>query len=142
MRVSRFRSLRLLTLATSLIGACGCDQVKMFRNRDLAFSYQDDSEGLVDRASVDSNTRVIASAKRVAIRTTSDPAVTETEVAETHFVRGTLEVVYTGNLVFQCRSGQEWCQRIREVRASGARPRDVFRKWPVRLSGPLHGYPL
>ena len=99
MRVSGFRSLRLLTLATTLIAACGCDQVKMFRNRDLAFSYQDDSEGLVDRVSVDSDTRVIASAKRVAIRSTSDPAVTEIEVAEPHFVRGALEVVYTGNLV-------------------------------------------
>jgi hypothetical protein len=114
----------------------------MFRNRDLAFSYQGDSQDLVDHASVDSDTRVIASAKRVAIRSMSDPAVSEIEVTETHFVRGTLEVVYIGNLVFQCRSGQEWCQRIREVRASGARPRDVFRTWPVRLSGPPHGYPL
>ena len=69
------------------------DQLTMLRNRDLAFSYTGDHTGAVERASVDSDTQVIASAKRVATRATRDPAVAEIDVDETHFVRGALNVV-------------------------------------------------
>jgi hypothetical protein len=65
----------------------------MLRNRDLAFSYIGDDTGAVVRASVDSDTQVIASAKRVATRAITDPAGAEIDVDETHFVRGTLNVV-------------------------------------------------
>lgn len=129
-----------VVFAAGLLAAC--DQLTMLRNRDLAFSYTGDDTGAVERASVDSNTQVIASAKRVATRATTDPAVAEIDVDETHFVRGTLNVVYTGRIVFHCRTGEAWCQRVREAATSGSRPRDVFRKWPSRLDTPRTGYPL
>ena len=133
-------SLVCLISVAGLLSAC--DRVTMLRNRDLAFSYSGDDGGSVERASVDSDSRVIASATRVATRATTDPAVREIDVDETHFIRGTLNVVYTGRVVFHCRAGDEWCQRVREVPTSGARPRDVFRKWPSRLDAPLKGFPL
>jgi len=142
MDVSNSRALLLLTLETALLGALGCDNVTRFMNRDLAFAYLNDSEGQVDRASVDSRTRVIASAKRVAVRSTSDPVVTEIDVDESHFVPGTVNIVYTGRVVFQCKAGEPWCQRVRQAAVSGARQRDVFRKWPLRLDALRNGYPL
>jgi hypothetical protein len=77
-----------------------CDRLTTMRNHDLGFSYTGDNRGAVERASVDSDTQVIASAKRVATRPTSDPAATEIDVDETHFVRGALNVVYTGRMCF------------------------------------------
>ena len=130
----------LIMFAAGLLASC--DRVTMLRNHDLAFSYTGNDTGSVERASVDSYSRVIASAKRVATRTTTDPAVAEIDVDETHFIRGTLSVVYTGRIVFHCRTGEAWCQRVREVATSGSRPRDVFRKWPSRLDAPIRGYPL
>jgi hypothetical protein len=129
-----------VVLAAGLLASC--DRLTMLRDRDLAFSYTGDDAGAVERASVDSNTRVIASAKRVATRATPDPAVTEVDVDETHFVPGTLNVVYTGRIVFHCRTAEAWCQRVREAATSGSRPRDVFRKWPSRLDGPRKGSPI
>ena len=111
----------------------------MLRNRDLAFSYTGDDTGAVERASVDSDTQVIASAKRVATRATTDPAVAEIDVDETHFVRGTLNVVYTGKIVFHCRTGEAWCQRVREAATSGSRPRDVFQEVAVAARLATHG---
>jgi hypothetical protein len=142
MGVFNFRPIRVLVLVAAVLSASGCDNIRRFVNRDLAFSYQSDPEGRVDRASVDSDTRVIASATRVAVRSTSDSNVTEIDVDETHFVRGTLTVVYTGRIVFQCKVGEMWCLRTGEVPSSGARPRDVFRKWPVTFDALRHGYPL
>jgi hypothetical protein len=133
---------RVLSVVIAAGLLASCDRVTMWRNRDLAFSYTGDDTGSVERASVDSDSRVIASAKRVGTRATTDPAVTEIDVDETHFIRGTLNVVYTGRIVFHCRTGEAWCQRVREVATSGSRPRDVFRKWPSRLDAPLKGYPL
>ena len=142
----RVAGVRLLFRVCSIVFAAGllasCDRVTMWRNRDLAFSYTGDDTGSVERASVDSDSRVIASAKRIASRATTDPVVAEIDVDETHFIRGTLNVVYTGRIVFHCRTGEAWCQRVREVATSGSRPRDVFRKWPSRLDAPLKGYPL
>ena len=132
--------LLVVVLAAGLLASC--DRLTILRNGDLAFSYTGDETGAVERASVDSDTRVIASAKRVATRATADPAVTEIDVDETHFVRGTLNVVYTGHIVFHCRTGEPWCRRVREAATAGARPRDVFRKWPSRIDAPRRGYPL
>jgi hypothetical protein len=126
--VSRLRS---VVLAAGLLASC--DRLTVLLDRDLAFSYTADDTGAVERASVDSDTRVIASAKRVATRATTDPGVTEIDVDETHFVRGTLNVVYTGRIVFHCRTREAWCQRVREAATSGTRPRDVFKKWPSRI---------
>jgi hypothetical protein len=142
MAISESRRLTLLTLATVFACVCGCDKLTMIANHDLEFSYLGDGQGGADRASVSSRTRVIASARRVAVRSTSDPAVTEIDVDETHFVRGTLTVVYTGRIVFRCRQDEEWCRRVREVPVSGTRPRDVFRKWPLTMSAPMRGFPL
>ena len=120
----------IVSRVLSVVFAAGllasCDQLTMLRNRDLAFAYTGDDTGAVERASVDSDTQVIASAKRVATRATTDPAVAEIDVDETHFVRGTLNVVYTGRIVFHCRTGEAWCQRVREAATSGSRP------WPTR----------
>jgi len=127
---------RLLSVVLAAGLLASCDRLTMLLDRDLAFSYTGDDTGAVERASVDSDTRVIASAKRVATRATTDPAVTEIDVDETHFVRGTLNVVYTGRIVFHCRTGEAWCQRVREAATSGTRPRDVFRKWPSRIDAP------
>jgi len=127
---------RLLSVVLAAGLLASCDRLTMLLNRDLAFSYTSDDTGAVECASVDSDTRVIASAKRAATRAMTDPAVTEIDVDETHFVRGTLNVVYTGRIVFHCRTGEAWCQRIRETATSGIRPRDVFRKWPSRIDAP------
>lgn len=83
--------------------------------------------------SVSTDTRVIASAKRVGVRMIADSTVTEIDVDETHFVRGTLEIVYTGRIVFQCTSGEDYCTRTLVTPVSGTRPRDAFRRWPSRI---------
>jgi hypothetical protein len=127
---------RLLSVVLAAGLLASCDRLSMFLNRDLSFSYTGDDTGAVELASVDSDTRVIASAKRVATRATTDPAVTEIDVDETHFVRGTLNVVYTGRIVFHCRTGEAWCPRVREAATSGTRPRDLFRQWPSRIGAP------
>jgi hypothetical protein len=133
---------RLLSVVLAAGLLASCDRLTMLLNRDLAFSYTGDDTGAVERASVDSDTRVIASAKRVATRATTDPAVTEVDVDETHFVRGTPNVVYTGKIVFHCRMGEAWCRRVSEAATAGTRPRDVFRKWPSRIDAPRKGYPI
>ena len=124
----------LVALAAGFVASC--DRLAMVANSDLSWSYLGDDAGAVDRASVASDTQVIASAKRVPIRTTAEPAVTEIQVEETHLVRGTLSVVYTGRIVFHCRIGESWCRRVAERTISGTRPRDVFRKWPSRIAAP------
>ena len=88
---------------------------------------------MVERASVDQGTRVIATARRVNERTTNDPEVTETEIEETHFVKGTTEVVYRGRVAFRCMVDESFCQPIRVSPEFGERPRDVFWRWPSRM---------
>jgi hypothetical protein len=136
------RAARAACLVLTAGFLASCDQATVLLNRDLSFSYLGDDTGGVERASVASDTRVIASARRVAVRGTDDPAVTRIDVDETHFVRGTLDVVYTGRIVFQCTAGEAWCERVDVAPVSGTRPRDVFRKWPLRMEIPRSGFPL
>lgn len=77
-----------------LIGP-GCDRLLRLSDRDLEVAYLGDDSGLVEGASVSTDTKVIASARRVGVRTTENPDATELDVDETHYVRGTLDVVYT-----------------------------------------------
>ena len=60
---------------------------------DLGVAYVGEGS-VVERASADQDTRVIATARRLSGRVTNDPEVTEIEIEETHFVKGTPEVVY------------------------------------------------
>jgi len=120
-----------LTLVILL--APGCNQLNLLLNADLEFAYIGDESGQVERASVSTGTRVIASARRSGTRMTDDPAVTEIDVDETHFVRGTLDVVYKGSIVFQCRTDEAWCRPTRVRPMYGTRPRNVFRRWPSRI---------
>ena len=53
---------------------------------------------VVERASADQDTRVIATARLLSGRVTNDPEVTEIEIEETHFVKGTPEVGYRGRV--------------------------------------------
>ena len=137
------RDRQLLHAATCvlaiLVGA-GCDQLRRWSDLDLEMGYLGDESGFVDRASVSTDTKVIASARRVGVRRTDGPGITELDVEETHYVRGTLEVVYTGQIVFRCDSAQGVCDRIHVEPTSGTRPRDIFRRWPLRIGGP-HVHP-
>jgi hypothetical protein len=128
--------LRTLACTGAILIGPGCDWLTRLSNSDLEVAYLGDESGYVERASVSTGTKVIASARRVGVRTTENPDVTELDVDETHYVRGTLDVVYTGRIVFQCSTTQGVCQRIRVAPTSGTRPRDVFRQWPLRIGGP------
>jgi hypothetical protein len=125
---------RAFFVVLAAVLAVSCDRLTMLVDRDLSWSYAGDDAGAVDRASVASDEQVIASAKRLAVRATAEPTLTEIHAEETHFVRGTLTVVYTGRLVFHCKTGESWCRRVGEATVSGTRPRDVFRKWPSRIN--------
>jgi len=127
----------LLVLASALAVNAGCqrfDRVAEFiRDHDLEFHFIGDDAGHVERASVSQDTRVIATARQSPARVTADPAVTEIEVEETHFVRGTLEVTYTGRITFACRAGQAFCVPLRATPTSGTRARNVFWRWPASM---------
>ena len=130
---------RLLVWSLAFAGALllgACDRLTRPWDTDLELSYLGDESGHVKLASVSTGTRVIASATRVSIRETENPEVTELDVDETHFVRGTPDVVYTGRIVFECSTKEEVCHRIRVAPTSGTRPRDIFREWPLRINGP------
>jgi len=105
--------LRTLACTCAIVILPGCDRLTLLLDSDLEISYLGEEFGHVQRASVSTRTRVIASARRVGIRRTGNPVVTEVDVDETHFVRGTLDVVYTGRVVFQCSARQEVRPRIR-----------------------------
>ena len=75
----------------------------------------------------------MATARRLSGRTTHDPGVTEIEVEETHFVKGTTDVVYRGRVTFRCKAHESFCQPIRVTPEFGERPRDVFWRWPSRV---------
>jgi hypothetical protein len=113
--------------------AAGCDTVARLCGVDLEVAHVSDDAGYVELASVSTGTRVIASAKRVAVRKTERPDVTELDVEETHYVRGTTDVVYKGRLVFRCEGAQEICTRTAMAPTSGTRPRDLFREWPLKI---------
>ena len=87
--------LHTVAVGGTLLFIPGCEPFRMVWNSDLEYHAVGDEFDRVELVSISSKTRVIASAKRVDIRTTSNPDVTELDVDETHYVRGTLEVVYT-----------------------------------------------
>ena len=91
---------RVLSVVFAAGLLASCDQLTMLRHRDLAFSYAGDRTGAVERASVDSDTQVTASAKRVATQATGDTGSGQIDVDETRFVRGTLNVVYRAGSCF------------------------------------------
>jgi len=128
-----------LLLAAGL--ATGCERldtlVTLFRNSDLEFLYTGDAVRGPERASVSSNTRVVAQARRLDVRATADPSVTEIEIEETHFRVGQPDVLYTGRVVFRCRRGDDFCAAVRATPTSGSRPRDVFWRWPVSMASGL-----
>jgi hypothetical protein len=135
--IARPRLARLLVLACAVGVSAGCghlDRVAgLLRDHDLEFHYLGDNAGHVEQASVSEDTRVIATARHTRTRVTADPARTEVEVEETHFVRGTLNVTYTGRIVFGCTAGQAFCAPLRVTPMSGSRSRNVFWRWPVRM---------
>ena len=97
---------------------------------DLGVAYVGEGS-VVERASVDQGTRVIATARRLSGRMTDDPELTEVEIEETHFVKGTTEVVYRGRVTFRCKADESFCQpmrvspsleNVREMCFGGGRP--------------------
>jgi hypothetical protein len=130
-------NVRVLALfAFSVICTCGCQRLEVLRvlwmQGDLEVAYVGEGS-VVERASVDQDTRVIATARRLSGRGTNDPEVTEIEIEETHFVKGTPDVVYRGRVTFRCRGDEPFCQPTRVTPEFGARPRDVFWRWPSRM---------
>jgi len=132
---ARPRLARLLAFACVAGVSAGCDHLdraaELLRDHDLEFHYLGDDAGHVERASVSVDTRVIATARQVQTRVAADPALTEVEVEETHFVRGTLEVTYAGRITFGCTVGQAFCASLRVTPTSGTRARNVFWRWPA-----------
>jgi hypothetical protein len=125
--------LRSLACAGAVLISPGCDWLTQLSESDLEVHYLGDESGYVERASVSTGAKVIASARRVGVRKTGNPDVTELDVDETHYVRGTLDVIYAGRIVFQCSTTQKLCQRIRVAPMSGTKSRDVFRQWPLKI---------
>jgi hypothetical protein len=133
-------NIRVLALfAFSVICICGCQRLEVLRflwmQGDLGVAYVGEGS-VVERASVDQDTRVIATARRLSGRGTNDPGVTEIEIEETHFVKGTPDVVYRGRVTFRCKANEPFCQPMRVTPEFGARPRDVFWRWPSRMDAP------
>ncbi len=124
------------SLLLAVICASGCQRLNTLRIvwKDLGLSFSYRGEGSVtERASVAHDTRVIATAKRLGARTTVDPDVSEVEIEETHFVKGTTQVVYKGRVVFRCKAAAQFCESVRVIPESGTRPRDVFWRWLARM---------
>lgn len=120
----------------AMLLVASCDRLRRWSDLDLELGYLGDKSGFVERASASTGAKVIASARRVGVRHTEHPDVTDLDVDETHYVRGTRDVVYTGRLVFRCNSTRGVCERINVEPTSGTRPRDIFRQWPLRVGGP------
>ena len=123
-------------VAFAIISTVGCQRIEDLRvlwmQGDLGIAYVGEGS-VVERASADQDTRVIATARRLSGRTTNDPAVTEIEIEETHFVKGTTDVVYRGRVTFRCKADEPYCPPMRVTPEFGARPRDVFWRWPSRM---------
>ena len=123
-------------VAFAVICTSGCQRVEDLRvlwmQGDLGVAYVGEGS-VVERASADQDTRLIATARRLSGRVTNDPEVTEIEIEETHFVKGTPEVVYRGRVTFQCEADKLFCQPMRVTPEVGERPRDVFWQWPSRM---------
>ena len=126
-------------LGLALICTSGCQRIDnlriVWKDFGLSFSYR--GEGSVTEwASAAHDTRVIATAKRLGAWTTADPDVSEVEIEETHFVKGTTQVVYKGRVVFRCKTAQQFCEPAKVIPEFGTRQRDVFWRWLARLDGP------
>jgi hypothetical protein len=125
----------ILVLSAAAVAIGGCERLarlgEIYRDMGLEFHYVGTDAGVVERSSVSVDTRVIASARKTGARPGADPSVTEVEVAETHFVRGTLDVVYTGRITFACVAEQPFCSVVRVTPTSGTRPRELFWRWPA-----------
>lgn len=123
-------------VAFSVISTLGCQRIEHLRvlwmQGDLGVAYVGKGS-VVERASVDQDTRVIATARRLNAYTTADPAVTEIEIEETHFVKGTTDLVYRGRVTFRCLADEPFCQPVSVDPELGVRPRDVFWRWPTRM---------
>ena len=123
-------------VALAAICTFRCQRVEDLRvlwmQGDLGVAYVGEGS-VVERASADQDTRVIATARRLSGRVTNDPEVTEIEIEETHFVKGTPEVVYRGRVTFRCDADKSFCQPMRVTPEFGERPRDVFWRWPSRM---------
>jgi hypothetical protein len=127
-------TLPVLTLTLAILGLSGCERLQVvLREGDLAFSASGDGSGQVQRLGASKDFSEIANAKLAGVRQTADPGVTEVEVVETHYVHRTNDVVYTGRITFRCRSGEDYCAPVQTTSLSGARPRDVFWRWPSRM---------
>jgi hypothetical protein len=126
----------LSLLAFSVICICGCQRLELFRvlwmEGDLGIAYIGEGS-TVERASVDQGTRVIATARRLSARIIHEPEVTEVEIEETHFVKGTTEVLYRGRVSFSCTANEPFCQPTKVTPEFGERPRNVFWRWPSRM---------
>ena len=107
--VQRCFWMSILSRLLSIVFAAGllasCDRVTMLRNRDLAFSYTGDDTGSVERASVDSDPESSRPPNGLPLERRRIRQWREIDVDETHFIRGTLNVVYTGRIVFHCQDG-------------------------------------
>jgi hypothetical protein len=114
-----------------------CQRIEVLRvlwmQGDLGIAYVGEGS-VVERASADQDTRVIATARRLRGRITNDPAVTEIEIEETHFVKGTLDVVYRGRVTFRCKADESFCDPMSLTPEFGVRPRDVFWRWPATMN--------
>lgn len=108
--------------------AAGC-------GREPGISYLYDARGLVESASAARGEAVVATARRMGIAPSSNPMVADIAVEETHFRPGSREIVYRGEIVFRCRTNQEFCEQLSVTRREGKRPRDVFRRWPYATTG-------
>lgn len=133
----RLAWLLALVCATEVIAGCErLDRVTAFlRDRDLEFHYIGSDAGDVERASVSvsSDHRVIATARRSQARATGNPPVTEITIEETHFVKGTQDVIYFGRVTFSCHDALDFCSPVRVSPTSGTRPRNVFWRWPASM---------
>lgn len=114
----------------------GCQRVEdlhvLWMQGDLGVAYVGEGS-VVERASADHGTRVIATARRLRGDVNNDPEVSEIEIEETHFVKGTSEVVYRGRVTFRCKADKSFCQPMSVIPEFGERPRDVFWRWPSRM---------
>lgn len=94
--------------------------------------YNFDAFQLVESALAYSGESLIAKAERVGMRP-GEPGSLDIEVAETHFLQKTGEIVYKGKMVFRGRTNMEWAERIKVMPVSGKKPRDLFREWPYAV---------
>jgi hypothetical protein len=111
-----------------ILASGGCNK------KQFTYQYDYDAFSLVETITVHSDKSIVATAKRISIRPVGGPVITEIEVEETHFAPATEEVIYKGRIVFQCKTNEEFGQRISDQPISGTRLYDVFLQWPYAES--------